>query len=127
MEKIFKDEKQPLYGRADLTLSLEPFRTNVLRDILKDHKADCSNDDLLALYCFTGGVPKYVELLMDNECTDMESMVDFITRPDSQFFDEGKNMLIQEFGRQYGTYFSILSAIAGGDITCLKLKARSVE
>jgi len=117
MEKIFKDEKQPLYGRADLTLTLEPFRTNVLKEILKDHKSDYTNDDLLALYCFTGGVPKYVELLMDNGCTDMESMVDYITKADSQFIDEGRNMLIQEFGKQYGNYFSILSAIAGGDMT----------
>ena len=117
MERIFKDEKQPLYGRADLTLTLEPFRTSVLKEILKDYKQDYTNDDLLALYCFTGGIPKYVELLMDNRCTDMESMVDYITRPDSQFFDEGRNMLIQEFGKQYGTYFSILSAIATGDIT----------
>ncbi|MGN0189393.1 MAG: ATP-binding protein [Candidatus Cryptobacteroides sp.] len=117
MEKIFKDEKQPLFGRADLSLALDPFRTDVLKEIIKDHKSDYSNDDLLALYCFTGGVPKYVELLMDNGCTDLEKMVSYITRPDSQFFDEGKNMLIQEFGKQYSTYFSILGLIAAGEVT----------
>jgi len=117
MEKLFKNEKQPLYGRADLTLTLEPFRTDVLKEILADHKKRYTNDDLLALYCFTGGVPKYVELLMDNGCTDMASMVEYMTRPDSQFFDEGRNMLILEFGKQYGTYFSILGSIAGGDVT----------
>lgn len=117
MEKIFRDEKQPLFGRADLSMTLEPFRTDVLKEIMADHRPDYSNDDLLALYCFTGGVPKYVELFMDNACTDMESMVRYMTRPDSQFFDEGRNMLIQEFGKQYTTYFSILGLIASGDVT----------
>ena len=118
MEKIFRDEKQPLFGRADLSITLEPFRTGIMKEIMADHKADYTNDDLLALYCFTGGVPKYVELLMDNGCTDMEKMVDYMTRPDSQFFEEGKNMLIQEFGKNYATYFSILSLIASGEV-CL--------
>lgn len=118
MEKIFRDEKQPLFGRADLNITLEPFRTDVMKEILADHKPDYINDDLLALYCFTGGVPKYIELLLDNGCSNMESMVDYMTRPDSQFFEEGKNMLIQEFGKNYGTYFSILGLIASGEV-CL--------
>ena len=33
------------------------------------------------------------------------------------FVDEGKKILIQEFGKQYGTYFSILDQIAHGDVT----------
>ena len=118
MEKIFKDEKQPLFGRADLSITLEPFSTDVMKEILADHKPGYTNDDLLALYCFTGGVPKYVELLLDNGCTDMERMVAYMTRPDSQFIEEGKNMLIQEFGKNYGTYFSILGIIASGEV-CL--------
>ena len=122
MEKIFKDEKQALFGRADLSLTLEAFRTDVLKEILSDHKNNYENEDLLALFCFTGGIPKYVELFMDNGCTDMESMVDYITRPDSLFFDEGRNMLIQEFGKQYSTYFSILGLIASGDVTLPKIE-----
>ena len=122
MEKIFKDEKQALFGRADLSLTLEAFRTDVLKEILGDHKNNYENEDLLALFCFTGGIPKYVELFMDNGCTDMESMVDYITRPDSLFFDEGRNMLIQEFGKQYSTYFSILGLIASGDVTLPKIE-----
>ena len=34
MEKIFKDEKEPLFGRADLIMKLNPFTTDVLREIL---------------------------------------------------------------------------------------------
>mgnify|MGYP002522800909 CR=1 FL=1 len=36
---------------------------------------------------------------------------------DSFFIDEGQSILIQEFGKQYGTYFSILDQIAHGDLT----------
>lgn len=32
----------------------------------------------------------------------------------SSFMDEGKNLLIEEFGKNYAIYFSILSAISGG-------------
>ena len=33
------------------------------------------------------------------------------------FIDEGRNLLITEFGKNYGTYFSILSEIANGHYT----------
>ena len=127
MEKIFKDEKEPLFGRADLIMKLQPFTTDVMREILHDHKAEYDPDDLLALYSITGGVPKYIELLMNNGCTTLERMVRFITKPDSPFIDEGRNMLIQEFGKQYATYFSILGCIAGGDMTQTDIEARLGE
>ena len=59
MNKIFRDSKEPLYGRADSIMKLAPFTTSVLKEIISDHKADYTKDDLLALYTFTGGVPKY--------------------------------------------------------------------
>lgn len=34
--------------------------------------------------------------------------------PNSLFIEEGKNLLIEEFGKDYGIYFSILSLIASG-------------
>lgn len=74
-------------------------------------------EDLLALYTFTGGVPKYIEQFMDRGCTDMESMVDLMLQPDSSFLTEGTALLIQEFGKKYGNYFSILSAISNGKNT----------
>ena len=41
-------------------------------------------------------------------------MLDQIVRADSIFLGEGKAILIEEFGKDYGIYFSILSAIARG-------------
>ena len=58
MEKIFKDEEQPLFGRDDCTIKLQPFTTATMREILGDYKADYTNEDLLALWTITGGVAR---------------------------------------------------------------------
>lgn len=50
-------------------------------------------------------------------------MIDFMVRDNSPFTDEGKNLLIEEFGKNYGTYFSILSAISGGYNTQTEIEA----
>lgn len=123
MNRIFRDAKEPLYGRADNVMKLFPFTTPVLKEILADHKPGYTKDDLLALYTFTGGVPKYIELFMDNGCTDMGGMVDFMLQPESSFLTEGQALLIQEFGKKYGNYFSILSAISNGRNTLPEMEA----
>jgi AAA+ ATPase superfamily predicted ATPase len=38
-------------------------------------------------------------------------------RPDSPFLNEGKELLVSEFGRDFSTYFSILQLIASGKTT----------
>ena len=117
MQKIFKDKKEPLYGRNTAELRLKPFRPSVLKEIMADAKPDYSKEDLLALFTFTGGVAKYVNLLVDAGALDKDSMIRHIVSPNSTFLNEGKNNLIEEFGKDYGTYFSILSCIARGKNT----------
>ena len=124
MNKIFKDEKEPLFGRADVSIRLNPFSTTVIKEMLHDAKPDYTNEDLLVLYTYTGGIPKYMELLLDNDCTDKESIISFITRENSLFIDEGRNLLIQEFGKHYETYFTILSLIASGELTQSDIQGR---
>ncbi|MGM9741237.1 MAG: ATP-binding protein [Candidatus Cryptobacteroides sp.] len=124
MEKIFKDEGQPLFGRDDCTIRLMPFSTRTICEILSDYKPDYSHEDLLALWTITGGVARYIELLMNNGCTDVDKMIHFVcSSGDSFFANEGKNILVQEFGKQYGTYFSILGQIARGDVTQSEIEA----
>lgn len=117
MQKIFKDKKEPLYGRNTAELRLKPFRPSVLKEIMADAKPDYSKKDLLALFTFTGGVAKYVNLLVDAGALDKDSMIRHVVSPNSTFLNEGKNNLIEEFGKDYGTYFSILSCIARGKNT----------
>lgn len=114
LNKIFKDKKEPLFGRQTETMNIRPFEPSVLKDILREYKPDYTNEDLLALYMYTGGVAKYVELFVDKGCLDVDSMLATMFERDSYFIAEGKALLVEEFGKDYGVYFSILSMIARG-------------
>jgi hypothetical protein len=117
MTKLFRDKKEPLYGRQTEFLKIEPFAPSVVKEILECYNPDYTKEDLLALYTYTGGVAKYVELLMDAGATTAEKMLERIIAKNSYFIPEGKNMLIEEFGRDYGRYFDILKLIATGHNT----------
>ncbi len=123
MQKIFQNKKEPLFGRADNIIKLSAFDLTTLKEIMSDYNPGYANDDLLALYSFTGGVPKYVELFCDNVRLSTDTMIEFMVRENSPFTDEGKNLLIEEFGKNYATYFSILSAISGGINTQPEIEA----
>lgn len=114
MRRIFEDKNEPLYGRPTSKFTLYPFRTDVLKEILAEHSPDYRNEDLLCLYMITGGVAKYVELLMDAQCYTKDRMLDYVCRQDSYFLTEGRDMVNQEFGEDGVTYFSVLQMIADG-------------
>ncbi len=112
MTKIFEDSKEPLFGRATAQLKLKSFDINTIKSIISDYESHFTNEDLLAFYLFTGGVAKYVELLVAERAFSLEAIVEVIFSENSLFLDEGKNMLVSEFGKDYGNYFSILSLLA---------------
>ena len=112
MKRIFENNKEPLFGRADKKINLKPFRVDTLKQILKDHYQNYTAEDLLTFYIITGGVAKYVELFINDKICKHNSIINYIFSPNSIFLEEGKNILIEEFGKEYGTYFSILSLIS---------------
>lgn len=114
MNKIFKNKKEPLFGRQTDTIHVRPFRPSVLKEIMSEYCPDYKKSDLLALYTLTGGVAKYVELFIDRKKFTERKMLDMFFERDSYFLPEGKNMLADEFGKDYGIYFSILTLIAQG-------------
>jgi hypothetical protein len=114
MKRIFEKEGEPLYGRPTSKFTLLPFSVSVLKEILKEHHPNYLPEDLLCLYMITGGVAKYVELLMDADCFTKEKMLNYVCRPDSYFLTEGRDLMNQEFSDESATYFSILQLIAGG-------------
>ena len=114
MQKLFKNKKEPLYGRATGELKVRAFAPSVLKEIIAEANPKYTNEDLLALFSFTGGVAKYVQLLVDAGALTKDKMIDYIVSPNSTFLTEGKENLVEEFGRDYGTYFSILSCISRG-------------
>ena len=111
MKKIFENAHEPLFGRADFKLHLQPFCVSTLKEILHDYDAYTPHN-LLDFFILTGGVAKYIELFINAKAFDRNSMVNEIVSPHGLFLDEGRNRLIEEFGKEYGVYFSILSLIA---------------
>ena len=117
MTKLFRDKKEPLYGRQTEFIKIEPFTPSVVKNILAYYHPKYTKEDLLSLYTYTGGVAKYIELLMDTEAVTAKQMLERIIVKNSYFIYEGKNVLIEEFGRDYGRYFDILKLIASGHNT----------
>jgi hypothetical protein len=98
----------------DSQLELHGYRTvKTIRDVLVDHGSKGLRS-LFDVYVLTVGLPKYLELLTANSALTFDGMMDFVLQADSPFINEGKNLLIEEFGKEYGTYFSILELISCG-------------
>ncbi len=113
MYRIFQDEKEPLFGRADRIIFLKPFSIHSIFSVTSDF-GHTDTQTLFDVYAITGGLPKYIELLAENNALPRHQMFDFMFRQFSPFLNEGKSLIIEEFGREYGTYFSILELIASG-------------
>jgi uncharacterized protein len=112
MDQIFENSKEPLFSRATSKIKVKPFDVATLKEILMDNYPAFSGGDLLNFYTFTGGVAKYVESYVQNQAFTLDDILKRIFRENSFFLEEGKNVLIEEFGKYYATYFSILSLIA---------------
>ena len=52
----------------DSFMTVRPFTPTVLKDILSEYNPGYTAEDLLALYAFTGGVAKYVQLSLIHIC-----------------------------------------------------------
>ena len=117
MNRIFEDRKEPLFGRADHKIHLKPFTVTTIKEILQENSPQYTHDDLLAFYILTGGIAKYIEIFVDHHAFTLQDQLDLIFDDYSLFLEEGKNLLIEEFGKGYTTYFSILSLISASKTT----------
>ena len=113
MHKIFQNSKEPLFGRADRIIYLKPFTPATIKDILVDSEA-YNPENLFILFLITGGIPRYLEILINDKVLTEELIIDYYFSERSPFIDEGKIILIEEFGKEYGTYFSILELMSEG-------------
>ena len=114
MNKIMFDAGEPLFGRNTAHLQLKPFPVALLKKIFAAHCPKYRREDLLDLWTITGGVARYVALLMDGGAFTREAMLKLVFSPASPFLEEGRIVLAQEFGGDSTNYFSILSSIATG-------------
>jgi len=123
MKKIFEDKKEPLFGRANNKIHLKPFNIKTIQEILEENYPKYTSDDLLSFYILTGGVAKYVEILVDHRAFTLEKQLDIIFDEYSLFLEEGKNLLVEEFGKEYTTYFSILSLISSSKTARVEIES----
>lgn len=123
MKRIFEGAKEPLFGRATNRMHLKAFDIDTIKEIISDYYPSYTNEDLLAFYMITGGVAKYIELLVMENAFTLESIIDAVFDENSLFLSEGKNILIEEFGKDYGNYFSILSLIASGKTSRVEIES----
>lgn len=117
MTRIFQDSKEPLFGRCTHHIHLKPFTPSVVKKILADFNPTYKSEDLLCLYMLSGGVAKYIFLLMYGKATTKDTMISYATNMTSPFLIDGKDILISEIGKEYGIYFSILKLISQGKTT----------
>jgi AAA+ ATPase superfamily predicted ATPase len=112
MKRIFENSKEPLFGRAISRMIIKPFEIKTIKEILGDYNSNYTPEDLLAFYMVTGGVAKYIEQLVQASAFTKEAILNAVFKEGSYFLNEGRNVLIDEFGKDYSNYFSILSLIA---------------
>ena len=122
INRIFFNIAEPLYGRNTGRLDLKPFPVSLMKRIFAEYHPSYTKTDLLSLWTITGGVARYVDLLLSNRAFTQDAMLKTIFGRITSFIDEGKIVLVEEFGKDYGTYFSLLAAIAAGRTTNAELK-----
>ena len=115
MEKIFM-EREPLYGRVDNFIYLEPFGFSEIIEVCRDHNLK-ELRKIFDLYAAFGGVAKYYDLLekfnLFNFSTE-KILKDLFAAKDASLYKEGENLLIGEFGHGYKRYFDILFCLSIG-------------
>ncbi len=120
IKKIFTSSKEPLYNRANKIIEIRPFDLITQKIILKDFKL-LSPKNFLVFYSIFNGMPKYFELLEDIKKHEKKNVNKIIKKlfceQDAFLIKEGKNVLIEEMGKSYEKYFSVLTAIAIGKTT----------
>lgn len=110
MKRIFQDRKEPLFGRATDVIQLRPLP--IKDSIEMAMEQGFGPVDSLEARSILGGVPRYLELI--HGYRDMGDLKERIFDQGSIFPTEPENILIQEFGASWETYFSILEVIAAG-------------
>lgn len=89
MYKIFEQAKEPLFGRTDRIIRLRPFTIRDIHAVIAGHgRADAKT--LFDVYLFTGGLPKYLDILTANTGLVFNEILDFMLTENSPFLHEGR-------------------------------------
>lgn len=113
IEKIFSGSAEPLFGRATEFMHLSYLPVNIQKEILVDIGM-YSGENLLHAFSIFDGIPRFYEALLETGEKSFEKAFKELMVDKEFLWDEGVNMMREEFGKDYAFYHSILSAIAAG-------------
>lgn len=116
IERIFGSQNEPLFGRTDQMMIVRPFGTDLIGQIFRDSSPSAAApDDLLLFYAVTGGVARYVELLVDGQALTQDSLLAFLfSERGTTLQKEGDTLLANEFRLSSPLYRTILRRLASG-------------
>lgn len=107
-------ERSALYRLAESRLRLAPFTTEELRQVLTEAVPQATVSELLRLYAITGGIPGYVEYLLQENPQTADDLLHAALKTDSPLLNEGLLLIGQSFRTDYADYFELLTRIAAG-------------
>ncbi len=116
IKKIFKDTREPLFGRATVLFNLKSFNFFDSSTFLNAF-FDLETEEASKFYFIFGGVPKYLLLAGQMGTCDAIETFKKLFIDTKILAEEGKNILTLEFGSEHRSYFSILEAISSGNAT----------
>lgn len=116
VERIFGSRNEPLFGRSDQMMIVQPFTTSLIGQIYSDAKPSVFvSKDLLLFYALTGGVARYIEALVDAQAVTQEKILSFLfSEPGTALLKEGDALLANEFRLTAPLYRRILYKLATG-------------
>jgi AAA+ ATPase superfamily predicted ATPase len=116
IEKIFTGAKEPLFGRATEFIRIGYLPINVQKEMLKDFGLYCGENFLHSFSIFDG-IPRFYEEILETGEKDFKKALKELIVEKEFLWEEGLNMMREEFGKDYSIYHSILLSIALGKRT----------
>ena len=117
MIKIFKGSKEPLLNRDDDFFKIQPLAPSYIKEIMLDSNK-YSPEKMLQWWCLSGGIPKYLEWLQGASDNVFNSLLSEY----SPLIKEGVHRLVEDFGSEHRTYFSVLGEISKGNTTRARIE-----
>ena len=114
--EIFSDSKEPLFGRATERYLLKPLAFRAVSQMLENMGIK-DIEEKITWHAVFGGVPKYYVIAEEQGVGgDIFSALKVLLFRDlAPLRDEAKSILVEEFGSEHPSYFSILEAVAIGN------------
>jgi len=113
-KKLFRDKKEPLYGRLKREIFLKPLSFSDTITMANELKIT-NKEEIVELYALFGGFPLYYTAIEDENLegkTLLDILERFFLRKNAVFEEEVERILSLELGKRRGRYYDILTAIA---------------